>query len=127
MPRPKGVKYELKKYALTLVPVAKENQSRAKLEAKYSSIEKSYELETVDMCYEQKLDGTDHIHAYVISRRSLFLKADKFIGWSIRIEPIFDLQGWTAYLRKHQPPIDPDSDQSPPCDLPDGYMFIDEA
>lgn len=120
MPRPKGITYELKKYALTLVPVADENKSKDKLEAMYKRMETSYDFETVDLVYEQKQDDTDHIHAYVIARRALYLKADKFKGWSIRVEPIFDLNGWTRYLKKHQAPLDEFAEEMP-------YMFIDEV
>lgn len=129
MPRPKGSVCDLKKYAVTLVPVKADYKDLDTLQEKFYTIEKDYELETVDKCIEEREDGTPHIHAYMVARKSLFLKADKFKGWSIRVEPIFNLEGWFAYIDKHREPEKPNQDGS---DIDIGtdempYMFIPDG
>lgn len=123
MPRPKGIPNELKKYALTIVPVLELNKSVEELNDCFTTIANKYSFEVIDQAMEYKKDGTPHIHAYVITQRSLFIKADDFRGWSIRIEPVYDLEGWIKYLKKHakgEKCFDPNKVN--PLD----YMFIDE-
>lgn len=100
MPRLVGIPNRVKHYAITLVPVKQEYRNENDLHYMYYCLEKKASLHTEDKVLEYKKDGTPHIHSYVTAKKALFIKPEYFRGFSLRIEPITDHQGWIDYLHK---------------------------
>lgn len=100
MPRPKGVPNKTKQYAITLVPVSDANKTIGNLQLFFHSLITKYKMNLEEVQYEFKKDMTPHAHGHVTCLKSLYIKADDIRGWSLRICPITNIDGWRDYIRK---------------------------
>lgn len=104
MPRPKKdySQVESKHYALTIVPSMLKNKTVELVKSMLEFLRVQNQFDIIDEVIEYKKDRTPHIHAWICGPHEPYFKKYSMIGYSFKVEQIYNKQGWSDYLRKAQ-------------------------
>lgn len=107
MPRQKKEPSEYKHYAITIVPVMLKNKTVELVQNMLEFLRVQHGFDVIDSVVEFKKDKTPHIHAWVVGPQEPYVKKYGAIGYSFKVEQIYNKQGWSDYLKKQQEKKEP--------------------